>query len=150
VSVHPGWSSPVLPAVTGGTAGPRRLRWRCGHRFPTSVRPDLRTDPDQGEWVAGPGFEPGKAFADDLQTLAESALSCANARVTRGLGMDWTRSRGTFRTLAPPGKAAFTDPVGVVEHRPFVVALYEVEPTERDRVSERGLSSITIRWDAGR
>jgi hypothetical protein len=46
--------------------------------------------PDLGECVAGPGFEPGKTVIGDLQTLPDTALTCANIREIRHFGTHLT------------------------------------------------------------
>jgi len=56
----------VLQVVADRAAGQRTLRRRCGTPLPQAAGPGSRTGPDLQSLVAGPGFEPGKAFADDF------------------------------------------------------------------------------------
>jgi len=56
----------ALPLAAGWMVGQRRLRRRCGHHSPTSAGCGPRTDLTWAEWVAGPGFEPGKTVVGDF------------------------------------------------------------------------------------
>jgi len=79
-----------LQVVADRAAGQRTLRRRCGTPLPQAAGPGSRTGPDLQSLVADPGFEPGKAFADDFTDPGRYCLSWANVSVVRHFGTHLT------------------------------------------------------------